>query len=70
MSGIRAALERGLSRFYTKKATSFSSCRLAAFGFRNVINLAPTLFATSYSCAFLFPANFGRVFFSSFIGHN
>lgn len=42
MSGIRAALERGLSHFYTKKATSFSSYRLAAFGFRNVMNHAPT----------------------------
>ena len=41
MSGIRAALERGLSRFYTEKATSFSSCRLAAFGFRNMMNHAP-----------------------------
>ena len=52
MSGIRAALERGLSHFYTKKAISCSSYRLAAFGFRNVMNHAPTPSELSFAVPF------------------
>ena len=58
------------SRSYTEDDAFLGGYRFAAFGIRNVVNLAPTLFAAPYSCAFLFPANFGWVFFSAFIDHN
>lgn len=58
------------SRSYAEDDAFLGGYRFAAFGIRNVMNHAPALSAAPYSCAFLFPANFGWVFFSDFIDHN
>ncbi|MGP1473036.1 MAG: hypothetical protein ACTTJN_05655 [Prevotella intermedia] len=58
------------SRSYAEDDAFLGGYRFAAFGVRNAINLAPALSAAPCPCTFLFPANFGCGFFSSFIDHN